>query len=79
MTEERWRLSQAYRIPLEGVEKLDLRPELLGEANRIIERSFRCRREVDGAEDSFELQVDSLPAEVAEVCFDQSLLGPGRV
>ncbi len=25
MTEERWRLSQAYRIPLEGVEKLDLR------------------------------------------------------
>ncbi len=25
MTEQRWRLSQAYRIPLEGVEKLDLR------------------------------------------------------
>jgi phospholipid/cholesterol/gamma-HCH transport system permease protein len=25
MTEERWRLSQAYRIPLEGPEKLDLR------------------------------------------------------
>ena len=25
MAEERWRLSQAYRIPLEGPEKLDLR------------------------------------------------------